>query len=341
MKQLLLPVVFAIFGLPALAQTFDYGPVVCTLAKANDASRPEFCQECNTTPASDIVGTDGVLSGTLKVTNGNKQSIEYAVPLNCVGLDVNLTVGALRVIVGNNDLVEFDPAITVSPEAVNFKLEAFIGEATPGNPFGNATFKFGGVTYKSNDANYPTFAEAQAFVRAQAQGLPVVLMTWNAKAVGSDVELNWSTYTEEDNDFFSLEHSTDGVNFTEIAQVDGEGTTAEAVDYAYTAANPGAGIHYYRLVQQDYDGTRTTYDVLSVTLGGTSSLASIYPNPARAGERVTVNAAANVSELSLHSITGRLVKRYAATGGIDLPADLASGVYLLRAGGTTTRLLVR
>lgn len=155
------------------------------------------------------------------------------------------------------------------------------------------------------------------------------------------ISLGWATTEELDNDFFTIEHSTDGLTFMEIATIAGAGTTDKVAEYAYTVADPAPGVHYYRLVQQDYDGTRTTYKVVTVTVGEAAALGRPYPNPARAGDRVTFQAAEGVKEISLHSITGRLVKRYATTGTVDLPTELAAGVYLLRAGETTTRLLVR
>ncbi|WP_168797493.1 T9SS type A sorting domain-containing protein [Neolewinella litorea] len=156
--------------------------------------------------------------------------------------------------------------------------------------------------------------------------------------------MKWATTSETDNDYYIIEHSTDGRSFTEIAQVDGEGFSDGIVEYSYVDANPSEGLNLYRLSQVDFDGTRTDYPVRSASIGEntSASLTALYPNPARAGQRVTFQAPANVDEVVLHSITGREIKRSAATiGTLDLPAALPAGIYVLRAGAVSTRLLVR
>ena len=335
MKQLLLPFLFLLgFAFPAYGQQPQ--SITCstsTTGQEEQTNTTDVCEDCRNTPLQNR--QNGSLNGKLVHNSRGSVAVTAYVDFLCDENVPPTTIGDLNVSVGQNDTLVFDPDIVAFNTAVEFGVN--------GSSAKSAVIIYGPNQQKFyNDGRAPTFTNLQEAVRAAAESLPVTLMSWEAKAAGSDVDLTWSTLTEEDNDFFSVEHSADGQLFVEVATVSGNGSTMELQDYTYTDVNPGSGTHYYRLVQQDYDGTRTTYDVVSVTLGeGGSALARLFPNPARAGERVTVSAGANVTELSLHSITGRLVKRYAATGGIDLPADLASGVYLLRAGDTTTRLLVR
>ncbi len=186
-----------------------------------------------------------------------------------------------------------------------------------------------------------SFTAGQQAVRdAAARALPVSLISWEAKSKATGTELTWSTAAEIENDYFLIERSSDGESFSEVARVTGKGNTESVVHYNYTDATAASGTNFYRLSQFDYDGTRTTYDVLSVNVNAAAQSVP-YPNPARAGERVSFLAPAAATEVVLHSITGREVGRYPVTGGIDLPADLPAGIYLLRAGKVTTRLLVR
>jgi hypothetical protein len=65
--------------------------------------------------------------------------------------------------------------------------------------------------------------------------------------------LTWTTATEINNDYFEVQHATDGNDFTTIGYESGRGNTAEPVDYRYMHYHPPAGLNYYRLRQVDYD----------------------------------------------------------------------------------------
>ncbi|NJB86532.1 hypothetical protein GGR26_002300 [Lewinella marina] len=303
-----------------------------------DASSDLFCSTCNNNgqPVHDIINANRELEGVLKVDNDNNSGIAVEVPLGC-GEDSPLNIGAFTINIGEGDSVIFDSSIGVSSAAVDF--DVFIKPSAT-----NAVIFFQGTEYQSNSTGpIPSFDDLETFIEAQAQALPVDMYYWKAEATPKGVKLKWATRSEIDNDFYSIEYSTDGRNFTEIARVDGKGSSDGVVRYEHLDVPSTGGTHYYRLIQQDFDGTRETFEVRSVTYGSeAAALKSLYPNPARAGQRVSFQAPAHVTEVVLHSITGREIQRSPATnGGIDLPANLPGGIYVLRAGGESTRLLVR
>ncbi len=78
-------------------------------------------------------------------------------------------------------------------------------------------------------------------------------------------KISWTTLSERENDYFTLERSTDGSSWATIDQQEGMGTTASITNYHYDdySFEPGK-INYYRLVQTDFNGQRTTFDVISV-----------------------------------------------------------------------------
>jgi len=57
--------------------------------------------------------------------------------------------------------------------------------------------------------------------------LPVTMVHFNGIEKDCNIVLNWSTSSEENNDYFLLEKSTDGQNFKSIGGVEGRGTTDE------------------------------------------------------------------------------------------------------------------
>lgn len=67
--------------------------------------------------------------------------------------------------------------------------------------------------------------------------------------------LSWSTVTETNNEVFFVEKSADGVRFSTIGKVDGNGTTSDVQEYKFLDIAATSGKSFYRLKQVDFDGT--------------------------------------------------------------------------------------
>jgi hypothetical protein len=113
--------------------------------------------------------------------------------------------------------------------------------------------------------------------------LPIKLLSFNAENESTSVKITWKTASEENNNFFTIERSTDGKEFTAIATLPGAGTTLKTSSYEFSDKNPIKGRSYYRLSQTDFDGKSETFNAvtLDVTAAGDEDSGSfqIYPNP--------------------------------------------------------------
>jgi|GEM_PF-1137178 len=98
------------------------------------------------------------------------------------------------------------------------------------------------LTYNSNDVTLN-------FLGA----LPVELIGFNAAKRNKEVALDWSTASEQDNDFFAIERSNNGNDYYEIGQVEGKGTTLLTSRYIFMDKTPTSGDNYYRLRQVDFN----------------------------------------------------------------------------------------
>lgn len=94
--------------------------------------------------------------------------------------------------------------------------------------------------------------------------LPVELINFNAICNESDVDIFWSTVSETNNDFFTVEKSKDAYNFEPVAFVDGAGNSNELLQYSTNDFEPFEGISYYRLKQTDFNGQYTYSDIVPV-----------------------------------------------------------------------------
>lgn len=111
--------------------------------------------------------------------------------------------------------------------------------------------------------------------------VPVELTNFAASVINNQVVLNWATATETNNSGFAIERSSDNSSFTQVAFVDGYGTTTEKHVYSYTDASALSGTYTYRLKQVDFDGSISYSDAVEVTVGlpVEFSMDQNFPNP--------------------------------------------------------------
>lgn len=95
--------------------------------------------------------------------------------------------------------------------------------------------------------------------------LPVELLTFNIQKNDYLVELDWTTASENNNDYFEIQRSSDGYNFETIDIVNGNGTSTVMNNYSYTDFSPLSGTSYYRLKQVDFDGQFEIFQTLSIS----------------------------------------------------------------------------
>ncbi len=84
--------------------------------------------------------------------------------------------------------------------------------------------------------------------------LPIELINFEVNCINNQTVLNWCTASETNNNYFTIEHSSNGNLFNEIGFVLGQGTTSNKHCYQFTSSINLQGVNYYRIKQTDYDG---------------------------------------------------------------------------------------
>lgn len=110
--------------------------------------------------------------------------------------------------------------------------------------------------------------------------LPIVLTAFTAACNDGVITFNWTTESETDNNFFTIEMTMDGMHYDAIGTVHGAGNSSQPIDYNYKMTEPVNGKAYYRLKQTDYNGDATYSDEISAGCEKDEQAVSIYPNPA-------------------------------------------------------------
>jgi hypothetical protein len=182
------------------------------------------------------------------------------------------------------------------PVALNNTVQTILNE-------GEGTHTY---TLTLNDGYCPEISQLQTFVCYKNA---VELTQFDGKAMATGNEITWITKSETDNDYFILQRSTNGQLFMDIALVDGAGTKLSQSHYTYLDQLAVNGISYYRLVQTDFNGTKTQSETISVQRHSQiNNNLSIVPVPAT--DMVTVrfdNPNYQNALIQVYDATGRLI----------------------------------
>ena len=193
---------------------------------------------------------------------------------------------------------------------------------------GNITGTFGGGPFQLNGVPLTDISGGGLEFGAV---FPVELTSFTARPAGKAVQLNWATATETNNDYFSIEHSTDGRSFSKIGRVSGAGTTLEEHRYAFVHPAPANGLNYYRLHQHDFDGASEYSPVQTVVMEGKNTWTA-WPTIAHDvinlewTEAPKGNVAVEVFNLSGQKVYGGETPGQSATAPIPV-GHLAPGIY--------------
>ncbi len=136
--------------------------------------------------------------------------------------------------------------------------------------------------------------------------LPVKILSFSADKINTGlVELNWSTDSEINNDYFAIERSVDGQSWEQIAKVLGHGNSSKTNEYQFRDILTISSWLYYRLMQVDFNGA-VEYSSIKAVKGLTYKyIEGIYPNPSRGN--LNIKTIEQVKKVSIYDSRGILI----------------------------------
>lgn len=172
-----------------------------------------------------------------------------------------------------------------------------------------------------------------------ANTLPISLVSFTGKKVGSSGQLNWTTQTETNNSYFVIERSADGRNFAAVSgRINSQasnGNSTQSLDYTFIDIAPAKGINYYRLLQVDKDGRSTTSKTVQLRFDGGYNI-SLYPNPATSFININGTVAERSDlQIRLSDLAGKMISTTTLKGqtgnwNTQIPVSrLATGTYYI------------
>ncbi len=161
--------------------------------------------------------------------------------------------------------------------------------------------------------------------------LPVSLSNFSGIAENGVNILSWTTTSEHNNDYFSVERSGDGINFQAFTQVKGVGSSLEENFYGARDHNPINGVTYYRLKQVDFNGQFVYSDIIALDNRDHSEV-NVFPIPT--DKIITVTLVENPDKhipVSIRNAVGEHVISTEFKSKIEVVdvSELPAGVYFI------------
>jgi hypothetical protein len=164
--------------------------------------------------------------------------------------------------------------------------------------------------------------------------LPIELLSFDAKVVGSRVMLNWITASEINNDYFTVDRSADGINFTSISKINGVGNSTKMLSYSSIDDTPLDGISYYRLIQTDFNGETSSSKLKAVEFNESYDFhLKIYPNPFTNETTFQTTKPLEDASLIVSNSYGQIVKQEKNISGQRFTMNrenLSLGIYFIK-----------
>lgn len=202
------------------------------------------------------------------------------------------------------------------------------------------------VTYNSAAARWEVtfpvtgFSGFFAHTTVTNIALAVKLVSFEARKKNNRNQLNWATATEDNGTGFSIERSSNGVDFYEIGSVVGKGQNSS---YTFDDAQPLTGTNYYRLRITAPGAEDQHSNVVSIQGDSRSGAVTVSPVPANRSLHITCNdGSLNGQAATIYNIQGQEV--YHTTLSADQYVDISNwttGIYMLKLPNGTVQRIVK
>ncbi len=201
----------------------------------------------------------------------------YAVGANC-NLTISVNNGNLNAISPVTNQANIDTLVVLAMFQMKFMNISTI------------LYRTGAISTKSTTDVRQSSLYFKAFFSDEIV-LPISLTSFNAVASDATAKLNWETESELNCSDFTIERSTNGIEYTSLAKIKAAGTSPTKNSYSFTDNEPEPGNNYYRLLISDFDGSTTYSPVRLVNFKNKNSTDSnlmivVSPNPFNSNLRV-------------------------------------------------------
>jgi hypothetical protein len=182
--------------------------------------------------------------------------------------------------------------------------------------------------------------------------LPVELLNFSASCLDDKIKLLWTTASESNNDYFSIDRSQDNNSWEFVTRLNGAGNSNSIInyisydDFPYVQTLLGNMPAYYRMKQVDFNGNSKLYGPITVSCaeapGIDFDIVNIKTNETQSELAITYTAPTNGERITacLFNMVGQQLmqqEQISSTGNNTIEfsnISLSRGVYLIRLDNT-------
>jgi hypothetical protein len=159
--------------------------------------------------------------------------------------------------------------------------------------------------------------------------LPLNLTEFTATPQSGKTQLQWTTATENNTNYFDIQYSTDQLSWQSIGTVRAAGNSNTERSYSFVHADPASGTNYYRLKIVEADGQSFWSGIRMLSFGSALQL-NYYPNPTKNGCTITTNGRP-LASVAVIAVDGRQLQRinnFVSGASVDL-SQYPHGIYFI------------
>ncbi|MFN6341355.1 MAG: T9SS type A sorting domain-containing protein [Bacteroidota bacterium] len=192
-------------------------------------------------------------------------------------------------------------------------------------------------TFSITNSDTTTFGRRFYIVVSNSGTLPVEWKSFSARRQSSATHVHWSTATELNASHYEVQRSSDNINFRVLGKMNARNTNGNS--YEFFDNDPLRGIHYYRILQVDFDQTETYTHVVAVNCDEASDnplVKSAWPTVVTSDFHVVLDN--DSYNIQVYDINGRVIWNHALTGErIDInTTGYGAGMYFMHIVSRTT-----
>jgi hypothetical protein len=198
-------------------------------------------------------------------------------------------------------------------------------------------FKFKGngtpvVGYSYADNTTGTYPNG--FTASTSATLPVTFQSFYIAREGNNVQLNWSTTNELNNNLYIVEKSTNAHTWSQLVSIQGAGSSTSLNAYGYTDKYVTDAVVYYRIHQVDMNGNAYYSAIRFMNSNGIEKATNIY-TPSKQTIVIDFNSAVkNNVTVQVFNMSGQvIVRQHYGQASYQLTLKMVgavSGVYAVK-----------
>lgn len=213
--------------------------------------------------------------------------------------------------------------------SAQFKIITIKGAGTDCVDFTSQASAATGSNYDRGDEGF--FIDDVSFSTTSPCILPIQLLDFYGLKNKNNNELYWKVAVEENIDYYNLEKSNDGINFSELGFIPPSNSNSSTLSYSYIDEMPFKDITYYRLKTKENNGSINIHKIISLDRNETNWNYVHYQELNNLIVEFKNNIPKNAS-IELYDVTGKQIVSQTIENSKNIinTENLAGGFYYIK-----------